>query len=253
MKINLFKTTEIYAVLLLTVSMLGCQPQSSSVAKLAQTDRVVQIEAKTVPIKGAAKVVCEIEGCVRFDLQTVDSNIDWINQYFIERTQHTEPVAFTKVTQKNPKKADEPHYLDQRFIKVEFVGQHAHLATFALKSSNLARNKNASLKHVEYINFDLKQKKRLALSQLLLNGGEQKLLNAMYRTNTQWLNTQGIQQQQLKLSDNYYFDTTGLVMVYPAGELAPAAAGMPELKVSYADLNEVIRPEYLAILQQTAS
>jgi hypothetical protein len=106
---------------------------------------------------------------------------------------------------------------------------------------------------VEYINFDLKQNKRLALSQLLLNGGEQKLLNAMYRTNTQWLNTQGIQQQQLKLSDNYYFDTTGLVMVYPAGELAPAAAGMPELKVSYADLNEVIRPEYLAILQQTAS
>jgi len=118
MKINLFKTTEIYAVLLLTVSMLGCQPQSSSVAKLAQTDRVVQIEAKTVPIKGAAKVVCEIEGCVRFDLQTVDSNIDWINQYFIERIQHTEPVAFTKVTQKNPKKADEPHYLDQRFMKV---------------------------------------------------------------------------------------------------------------------------------------
>lgn len=106
---------------------------------------------------------------------------------------------------------------------------------------------------MEYINFDLKQNKRLALSQLLLNGGEPKLLNAMYRTNTQWLNTQGIQQQQLKLSDNYYFDTTGLVMVYPAGELAPAAAGMPELKVSYADLNEVIRPEYLAILQQTAS
>ena len=253
MKINLFKTTEIYAVLLLTVSMLGCQPQSSSVAKLAQTDRVVQIEAKTVPIKGAAKVVCEIEGCVSFDLQTVDSNIDWINQYFIERIQHTEPVAFTKITQKNPKKADEPHYLDQRFIKVEFVGQHAHLAIFALKSSNLARNKNASLKHVEYINFDLKQRKRLALSQLLLNGGEQKLLNAMYRVNAQWLNTQGIQQQQLKLSDNYYFDTTSLVMVYPAGELAPAAAGMTELKVSYADLKEVIRPEYLAILQQSVS
>ena len=253
MKINLFKTAEIYAVLLLTVGMLGCQPQSSSVATLAQTDRVVQIEGKTIPVKEAAKVVCEIEGCVRFDLQTVDSNIDWINQYFIERIQHTEPVAFTKVTQKNPKKADEPYYLDQRFIKVEFVGQRAHLASFALKSSNLPRNQSKLMTHTEYINFDLKQKKRLALSQLLLNGGEQKLLNAMYRTNTQWLNTQGIQQQQLKLSDNYYFDTTGLVMVYPAGELAPAAAGMPELKVSYADLNEVIRPEYLAILQQTAS
>ena len=249
MKNNLFRTVGIYAVLLLTVGMMGCQPQSSSVATLAQTDRVVQIEAKSVPVKGAAKVVCEIEGCVRFDLQTVDSKIDWINQYFIERIQHTEPVAFTKVTQKNPKKADEPYYLDQRFIKVEFVGQRAHLASFALKSSNLPRNQSKLMTHTEYINFDLKQKKRLALSQLLLNGGEQKLLNAMYRTNTQWLNTQGIQQQQLKLSDNYYFDTTGLVMVYPAGELAPAAAGMPELKVSYVDLKEVIQPEYLAILQ----
>ncbi len=38
-------------------------------------------------------------------------------------------------------------------------------------------------------------------------------------------------------------------MVYPAGELAPAATGMPELKVSYVDLKEVIQPEYLAILQ----
>ncbi|ENW28792.1 RsiV family protein [Acinetobacter lwoffii] len=253
MKINLFKTTEIYAVLLLTVGMMGCQPHSSSVATLAQTDRVVQIEAKTVPIKGAAKVVCEIEGCVRFDLQTVDSNIDWINQYFIERIQHTEPVAFTKFTQKNPKKADEPHYLDQRFIKVEFIGQRDHLATFALISSNLVKNHTASSEHVEYINFDMKQKKRLALHQLMLKGGEQKLLNVIYRTNTRWLRTQGIQAQQLKLSDNYYFDTTSLVMVYPAGELAPAAAGMPELKVPYADLNEVIRPEYLAILQQEAS
>lgn len=253
MKINLFKTAGIYAVLLITIGMMGCQPQSSSVATLAQTDRVMRIEAKTVPVKGVTKVVCEIEGCVRFDLQTVDSNIDWINQYFIERIQHTEPVAFTKITQKNPKKADEPHYLDQRFIKVEFIGQRAHLATFALRSSNLAKNKNASLKHVEYINFDLKQRKRLALTQLLLNGGEQKLLNAIYQANTQWLNIKNIQQRQLKLSDNYYFDRSGLVMVYPAGELAPAAAGMPELKVSYADLNEVIRPEYLAILQQTAS
>lgn len=55
MKINLFKTAEIYAVLLLTVGMLGCQPQSSSVATLAQTDRVVQIEGKTVPVKGQPK------------------------------------------------------------------------------------------------------------------------------------------------------------------------------------------------------
>ncbi len=192
-------------------------------------------------------------GCVRFDLQTVDTNMDWINQYFIERIQHTEPVAFTKVIQKNPKKADEPHYLDQRWIKVEFMGQRAHLASFALKSSNLPRNQSKLMAHTEYINFDLKQKKRLALHQLMLNGSEQKLLKALYQANVRWLNKQGIQRQQLKLSDNYYFDRSGLVLVYPAGELTSMAKGMPELKVPYADLNEVIRPEYLVILQQVAS
>lgn len=253
MKINLFKTAEIYAVLLITVYMLGCQPPSNSVATLTQTDPWVQIEAKSIPVKGVAKVVCEIEGCVRFDLQTVDTNLDWIDQYFIARIRDTEPVAFTKVTQKNPKKADEPYYLDQRFIKVVFIAQRDHLATFALISSNLVKNQTASSEHVEYINFDLKQKKRLALHQLMLKGGEQKLLNVIYRTNTRWLRTQGIQAQQLKLSDNYYFDRSGLVLVYPAGELTSKAAGTPELKVSYADLGEVIWPEYLAILQSKTS
>lgn len=175
MKINLFKTAEIYAVLLITVYMLGCQPPSNSV--VTQTDPWVQIEAKSIPVKGVAKVVCEIEGCVRFELHTVDTNLDWIDQYFIARIRDTEPVAFTKVTQKNPKKADEPYYLDQRFIKVVFIAQRDHLATFALISSNLVKNQTASSEHVEYINFDLKQKKRLALHQLMLKGGEQKLLN----------------------------------------------------------------------------
>src|SRR5690606_1702394 len=145
MKINLFKTAEIYAVLLITVYMLGCQPPSNSVATLTQTEPWVQIEAKSIPLKGVAKVVCEIEGCVRFDLHTVDTNLDWIDQYFIECIQHTEPVAFTKVTQKNPKKADEPYYLDQRFIKVVFIAQRDHLATFALISSNLVKNQTASI------------------------------------------------------------------------------------------------------------
>lgn len=43
------------------------------------------------------------------------------------------------------------------------------------------------------------------------------------------------------------------MLVYPAGELTSKAAGTPELKVSYADLGEVIWPEYLAILQPKTS
>ncbi|WP_218209284.1 DUF3298 domain-containing protein [Acinetobacter sp. F9] len=253
MKVKRFAFLKICPVLFMSLAVLGCQPPANSVATLAQTDQMMTIEAKTVPVKGAAQVVCEKEGCVRFDLHTLDTNLDWIDDYFIARIRDTEPVAFTRVTQKNPKKADEPHYLDQRLIKVEFIAQHGHLATFALKSSNLARNKAASWQHVEYINFDLKQKKRLALHQLMSGGGEQKLLKALYRANARWLDQQGINLQQFKLSDNYYFDQQGLVMVYPPGELSSATTAMSELNLSYADLSEVIRPEYLAILQSRTS
>lgn len=241
------------SILVLGIGLLSCRPPFSSSLTHPETDPVIQIQAQTIPIQAADKVVCEKEGCVAFDLRTVQTNIDWINDYFIERIQRTEPVAFSKLISKNPQQADQPQYQDQRFIQVEFIGQRGHLATFALKSSNQARNKAASRTHIEYINFDLKQKKRLALHQLIFNESEQKLLDAVHQANRRWLNRQGIQKQHLKLSDNYYFDRQGLIMVYPRAELNQATAGMSELKVPYAALHEVIRPEYLSILQQTAS
>ncbi len=56
MKINLFKTAEIYAVLLLTVGMLGCQPQSSSVANArANRSGCGKLKPKPFQLKGQPK------------------------------------------------------------------------------------------------------------------------------------------------------------------------------------------------------
>ncbi len=57
MEINRLEIFRICTVLLMSWGVLGCQPQSSSVATPEQTDQDVQIEARTIPVKGAVKVV----------------------------------------------------------------------------------------------------------------------------------------------------------------------------------------------------
>jgi hypothetical protein len=253
MKTNLVKTMGIYAALAVGLCVTGCQPASNTSSNRDEAAQVVQIQSKRIAVKGAAKVVCEKEGCVHFDLHTVETNLDWINHYFNQRIQHTEPVAFSHGNNKNPKQATQADYLDQRSIEVRFVNQRAQLATFVLKSSNRPRRQADQFQQLEYINFDLKQKKRLALHQLLVSNSEQKLIDVVYQTNATELHQYKVNRQQLKLSDNYYFNEQGLVLLYPAAEFKQKRAGVVQLTVPYGKLKALIRPEYFSILQSESS
>ncbi|MFV5491628.1 DUF3298 domain-containing protein [Acinetobacter sp. ASP199] len=249
MKITSFKTGWIVCILCLNVGLFACQPQTSSVNASAQTEEAGQIQSKTIPVKGSNEIVCEAEACVRFDLQTVDTNISWIDQYFIERIQRTEPVVFNKVTSHKAK--DQPKFFEQRSIQVSYLNQYGHLATFIFKTVHQPERAAQPQSHIEYVNLDLKQKKRLALYQIMRGNTEEKLIQALYRENQDWLDRAQVTSKQLGLSDNYYFDSQGLVLVYPAGELSKSTSAMAELKVPYTALSEIIRPEYLSVLPKT--
>ena len=252
MKITLYKIGWIGCILCLNLGLFACQPQTSSVTTSAQSEDTGEIQSKIVPVKDANQVVCEIEGCVRFDLQTVDTNMSWIDQYFMERIQRTEPVAFSKVTSNKIKAKDQPKFIDQRSIQVNYLNQHAHLATFIFKTAHQPERAAQPQSHTEYVNLDLKQKKRLALHQVMRGNTDEKLKQTLYQANKNWLDRYQITQQKLALSDNYYFDSQGLVLVYPAGELNKTISDMAELKVPYTALREIIRPEYLSLLPQTS-
>ncbi|WP_347454778.1 RsiV family protein [Acinetobacter thermotolerans] len=240
---------------LITISMgglFGCQqqeqPQAQTVVEQKQ-DTIPLIQAKRVAVEGARTLSCEKEGCTRFDLQTIQSNVAWIDDYFLERLKRAEPVAFkvqqTKATE------DEVNSVEQRSMTVSLVGQRYDLATFVIKTYNFKTGAEHGLYHTEYVNLDLNKQKRIALEDILQKGSEQKLLDTLYDSNLVWLNARGINKEQLKLSDNFYFGANGLVLVYPLYELADYTMGMPELKISYTDLAKLIKPEYLTGLVAT--
>jgi len=136
-------------------------------------------------------------------------------------------------------------------IQVSYLNQHAHLATFIFKTTHQPERAQ-SQSHSEYVNLDIKQKKRLAFHQVVRGNTDEKLKQALYQANKDWLDRYQITQQKLALSDNYYFDGQGLVLVYPAGKLSKPISDMGELKVPYTALSEIIRPEYLSLLPQTS-
>lgn len=247
--------------------LLGCQPQQEPQQQVetSQTETATAlIQAHIVPVKGVQTLSCEKDDCTKFDFQTIQSNVPWIDDYFLERIRRAEPVAFqvnesaasevmptgtASELQVQPEQALTS--VEQRAIQVAFLGQRNDFATFVIKSYQVKTGAEHGLYHNEYVNLDLTQKKRLALQDVMKKGSEQKLLDALYEANIFWLNAHDIDKSKLKLSDNFYFAASGLVLVYPLYELVDYGLGMPELKVPYVALNGIVEPQYLTALQAT--
>ena len=84
-----------------------------------------------------------------FDLQTVNTNMAWIDQYFLERIQRTEPVAFNKVSSDKIKAKDQPKFFEQRSIQVSYLNQYGHLATFIFKTAHQPKRAAQPQSHTE--------------------------------------------------------------------------------------------------------
>ena len=248
------------SVLLLT----ACQPKSEATSK-AETEQAASasvtadiplIQAKVVALKLPQQQICDEEGCTAYDIQTVKTNVAWIDEYFMQRLQKTDPIAFSKTAASNETpnvEETDPMQQSQSSSYVRYIGQHANLATFSLQSYSYPAGAAHGIHHQEFVTFDLKQKKRLALQDIMLPNSEAKMTEELFNHNYNWLNEHDISREKLKLSDNFYYGANGLVFVYPLYELASYAEGMPELVLPYYATAQLIKPEYLPSLPQYPS
>ena len=242
------------SLLLSAVALSACQPKGEGTADSAkpqqvQENTIVAIQAKVVPVKLTKSEACDAEGCMQYDIQTIQSNLKWIDDYFIDRIQKADPIAFSTAPNEkiNTAEGAVPN-LSQSSTYVRFVDQNYNRATFALQSYSYSAGAAHGMHHQEFVNFDLKSKKRLALQDVLVKGAEQSVLDAVYDANTIWLEEHNIERSKLNLSDNFYYGANGIVFVYPLYELASYAEGMSELTLSYVAAQKLIKAEYLPSL-----
>ncbi|WP_010113114.1 RsiV family protein [Acinetobacter sp. P8-3-8] len=257
MKVN-FKSGLIFSSLLSTMLMVtACQekpaPQVEQATTQNQAETTPLIQAKIERVEIPKKQFCDEDGCIQYDLQTVKSNVAWIDDYFLTRIKKDVPNAFEQ-GHANPQANDEaqssPKGLNQNSIYVRFISQQNNLATFVIQTYSYAAGAAHGMYHNEYVTFDLNAKKRLALTDILKPNVEAKVAEQLYDANANWLIQKDITREKLQLSDNYYYGVNGIVFVYPLYELTSYADGMPELKLPYQVARDLVKPEYLPSLPQ---
>lgn len=244
---RLFKMLWVKVLFVSVIVLVGCQPKQENQKKSlsAAEAKNMLIVAETVPVQLVHNRVCEQAECTDFEAQTVKTNHAWIDQYFIDRFEKTIPTAFDQKAKNTARKDVHPRELNEISMVVRFVGQNAHLATFELNHSIYGAGAAHGMYHKEYVNFDLIQKKRIAVEDLFEEGLEKKLIETLYDMNSMWLEDHSMSKEELKLSDNFYYGAHGIVFVYPLYELASYAEGMSELTLPYHWTRNLIKPQYL--------
>ena len=257
MKVN-FKSGLIFLSLLSSMLMVSaCQekpaPQAEQAASTTQHAQVPLIQAKVERVNVVKKQFCDDDGCTQYDVQTVKSNVPWLDEYFLNRIKKDVPGAFEKDqnhAQAESEAQSSPKGLNQNSIYVRFISQQNNLATFVIQTYTYAAGAAHGMYHNEYVTFDLSTQKRLALTDILKPNVEAKVAEQLYDANANWLIQKDITRDKLQLSDNYYYGVNGLVFVYPLYELTSYAEGMPELKLPYQVAKDLIKAEYLPSLPQ---
>ena len=255
MQVHLKKTLVVSTLFSALLMVSGCQekpasPTEAQSGSQAQTIQIPLIQAKMTRVELSKKQSCDEDGCTQYDLQTVQSNVPWIDEYFLDRIKKDVPVAFEKdahTTQAASEAADLKG-LSQQSIYVRFISQQYNLATFMMQSYSYAAGAAHGMHHNEYVTFDLTTQKRLALTDILKPNVEAKVAEQLYDANANWLTQHDITREKLQLSDNYYYGPKGIVFVYPLYELASYAEGMTELTLPYVVAKDLVKAEYLPSL-----
>nr|WP_233154703.1 RsiV family protein [Candidimonas nitroreducens] len=110
------------------------------------------------------------------------------------------------------------------------------------------------LSATQFLNWDNSRQGVLSLDQVLLPGKHQAYVEALRAAHQRWLASNPDARHDpatynrlwpFQPSDNYAFSDDGLVVKYDSYQIAPYSAGQPELRIPYAELAGILKPEYL--------
>lgn len=145
-------------------------------------------------------------------------------------------------------------------IKPKILNSGDPLATVVLNSSHyLGGAHGASAQR--YYNFDLEQQTLVKLDDIIAEKQKAKLEAQAYEAFKVWVMESKLakdvaeyeQAWKFILTDNFYLAKEGLILQYAEYEIGPYVVGLPRLMVPYAQLQGVLKPQYLPQAETAAS
>lgn len=141
------------------------------------------------------------------------------------------------------------------YLRPQVLNPQSPVTTVVMNANNYIGGAHGSSAQ-QYINFELASKKVLNLEAILQQGKRKALSDVVHKQFQAWVKeTQPDMDLKLyedlwsfKLSDNFYLSPQGLILQYGEYEIGPYVVGLPRFTVPYAELSEIIKPQYIPVI-----
>ncbi len=137
-------------------------------------------------------------------------------------------------------------------IKPKILDAQGPMVTVVINSSSYLGGAHGAAAQ-QYYHFDLTQKKQLQLADILQDKQQAALKQQAYEVFKRWVIDAKLansvedyeQVWPFKLSNNFFLGQQGLILQYGEYEIGPYVVGLPRLVVPYAQLQSILKPQYL--------
>lgn len=145
---------------------------------------------------------------------------------------------------------------DQTLFKAEVIGVSDKIIAIELHTGQYLTGAAHGIPATQFLNWQRDAERVLALDEALLPGQRPAFVEALRRAHQAWLARNPDAQQDpaaynrmwpFQESDNFALTRDGVVVKYDAYSIAPYSHGEPELVIPYAELNGILRPEYISL------
>jgi len=143
---------------------------------------------------------------------------------------------------------------DATIFKASVKDANAKIIAVELHTGQYLTGAAHGIPATQYLNWQRDRERVLALDEALLPGKHPEFVQALQRAHQTWL-TQNPDAQRdraaydrmwpFQESDNFALTHDGVVVKYDAYSIAPYSHGEPELTIPYAELNGILRPEFM--------
>lgn len=239
-----------------SVILWGCKPQpaiehtpdqaSAAIDSQHATDIPVVFAQMEHMVLDQAKVCESNEPCRQYRIDWAKTNLEWLNDILLATMKKHDATPFTQLA---VEQVVDPAFAQMnnstRAIVLRYLGQHEDIASFVMETQSYDAGAAQGTSHDQYLLFDLKNKKRIHLADLLQTNMQAAVLDALYEYNREWLADHQIKPANLALIDNFYFDPNGVVFVYPTDQFASVSEDLTEFTLPYYVTKDLIHDRYL--------
>lgn len=143
---------------------------------------------------------------------------------------------------------------DEAIASAKAIYRNKHLTTIELSAWKYHTGAAHGMSGTQYLNWSNQDHRPLSLDEMLETGQKERFIELQKQAHQQWVSKlefaqddpeQYLRQWPFQATENVAITDSGLLLKYQPYEIAPYAAGMPQMLIPYESLKGILKSRYL--------